>query len=203
MALDLHGDHLRPRHVCRCRIRAVPRARSSVARSRYCRVRTEFAPRLCLSARLVSSVTTIQADPGVMPGEPALLWRVTRDWDAPSLFRPENMLREARRQKGLPPTPVPTICVLDPDGDIVAHAIATRRGERAAGWACFHSDLVTFDPAEAGSGAGNQAAGRRLGVIGRVVVAPYAVMVAEQLFASGCRFLISVASAGQIADIAE
>jgi uridine phosphorylase len=38
---------------------------------------------------------------------------------APSVFTPENLLREARRQKGLPPGRVPAVCVLDPDGDLV------------------------------------------------------------------------------------
>ena len=37
----------------------------------------------------------------------------------PSVFAPENLLREARRQKGLPNGEAPKICVLDPDGDIV------------------------------------------------------------------------------------
>lgn len=38
---------------------------------------------------------------------------------APSAFTPENLLRAARRQKGLAATPVPEVCVLDPDGDMV------------------------------------------------------------------------------------
>ena len=36
-----------------------------------------------------------------------------------SAVTPENLLREARRQKGLPSGDVPAACVLDPDGDIV------------------------------------------------------------------------------------
>src|SRR5262245_9319916 len=39
------------------------------------------------------------------------------------------------------------------------------------------------------------------GIIGRAVGGSFSVMVAEQLFASGCQLLISVASAGQITDI--
>ena len=38
---------------------------------------------------------------------------------APSAFTPENLLREARRQKSIPPGAVPRICVLDPDGDLL------------------------------------------------------------------------------------
>jgi uridine phosphorylase len=40
--------------------------------------------------------------------------------------------------------------------------------------------------------------GHTFGVVGCAVGASFAVLVAEQLFASGCRFLISITSAGQI-----
>ena len=36
-----------------------------------------------------------------------------------SAFTPENLLRQARRQKRLLNIAVPDICILDPDGDIV------------------------------------------------------------------------------------
>src|SRR5258707_13364353 len=39
--------------------------------------------------------------------------------------------------------------------------------------------------------------GQEVGIIGRVVGAPFAVLVAEELFASGCRLLLSLTSAGQ------
>ena len=41
-----------------------------------------------------------------------------KDIDQPSVFTPENLLREARRQKNIPAGTIPEICVLDPDGDI-------------------------------------------------------------------------------------
>ncbi len=44
-----------------------------------------------------------------------------KHYDAASTFKPENLLREARRQKGLPEAPVPEICILDPDGDMVRY----------------------------------------------------------------------------------
>ena len=40
--------------------------------------------------------------------------------------------------------------------------------------------------------------GRQAGMVGRVVGAFLAVLVAEELFASGCELLISLTSAGQI-----
>ncbi len=112
-----------------------------------------------------------------------------KDTDAPSVFRPEALLREARRQRGLPDRPVPDICLLDPDGDIV------RRLRRSGavthpGWACYHTELVTA----ALPGAAT------IGVVGCAVGASFAVLVAEQLFASGCQLLLSITSSGRIAE---
>jgi hypothetical protein len=42
-----------------------------------------------------------------------------KHYDAVSAFTPENLLREARRQKGTTAGRTPAICVLDPDGDLV------------------------------------------------------------------------------------
>jgi uridine phosphorylase len=108
-----------------------------------------------------------------------------KTYAAPSVFAPENLLREARRQKNLPSGPVPEVCVLDPDGDIVRAFPETRRNPH---WACYHT--VMHDIAHAGEA---------FGVVGCAVGASFAVLVAEQLFASGCKFLVSVTSSGQIA----
>ena len=108
-------------------------------------------------------------------------------YEIPSVFTPENLLREARRQKGLAFGTVPAICVLDPDGDLVDYLRATNRASPHPTWACYHTELDTFL---------NE--GIEFGVIGRVVGASFAVLVAEELFASGCELLISITSAGQI-----
>src|SRR5271157_4961316 len=65
-----------------------------------------------------------------------------KDYAAPSVFRADNLLREARRQKGLPAEPVPDVCVLDPDGDIVRLLRQERRAEPMLGWACYHTELM-------------------------------------------------------------
>jgi hypothetical protein len=46
-----------------------------------------------------------------------------KQYDAPSVFSPENLLREARRQKSVPAGSIPKVCILDPDGDLVQHLI--------------------------------------------------------------------------------
>lgn len=106
---------------------------------------------------------------------------------APSVFLPAALLREARRQKRLPAVEVPKICVLDPDGDIVRHLRRAGRLRPFPPWPCYHTALEVFS-----------LGGRDLGVIGCAVGASFAVLVAEELFASGCRLLISLTSAGQI-----
>jgi uridine phosphorylase len=107
--------------------------------------------------------------------------------DAPSVFTPETLLREARRQKGLPQGSVPAVCVLDPDGDLVDYLHTSGAAEGHPAWACYHTSLATFRLERV-----------ECGILGRVVGAPFAVLVAEELFASGCQLLISITSAGQI-----
>lgn len=116
---------------------------------------------------------------------PPILLR--KHYNAPSAFTPENLLREARRQKRLSIVTVPDVCILDPDGDIVRHVRASGLAARHAGWACYHTDLYVF-----------RHEGHEYGILGCAVGAAFAVLIAEELFASGCQFLISVTSAGQI-----
>lgn len=127
-----------------------------------------------------------------MKDEPALPVSRARDYDAPSAFTPESLIREARRQKALPDEPVPEVCLLDPDGDIVRHLAREGRSRPHDGWACYHTTLHIHETA-----AGP------VGIVGCAVGAPFAVLVAEQLFVSGCRLLISITSAGQLADLRE
>lgn len=110
-----------------------------------------------------------------------------KHYDLPSLFEPRALIREARRQKGLGHCNVPAFCVLDPDGDLSRHlkdsGVPTNES-----WACYHTEMRDL-----------QIGGDAVGVIGCAVGAPFAVLVAEQLFASDCEFLMSVTSAGQLA----
>lgn len=113
-----------------------------------------------------------------------------KTYSAASAFTPENLLREARRQKSLRQSPVPQVCILDPDGDIVRRLTAVGRAHRDPSWPCYHTDLYR---ATEGS--------IELGIVGCAVGAPFAVLVAEQLFASGCRLLISMTSAGRLVEL--
>lgn len=106
---------------------------------------------------------------------------------SPSVFVPSALLREARRQKNIAVVQVPSVCILDPDGDLVRSLRSAGKAKSFQGWPCYHTELDTF-----------VLAGREVGIVGRVVGASFAVLVAEELFASGCELLISLTSAGQI-----
>jgi purine-nucleoside phosphorylase len=114
-----------------------------------------------------------------------------KHWKQPSVFEPSSLLREARRQKKVSEGSVPEICVLDPDGDLSRH-LRDSGAKRNQHWACYHTEMYDLI-----------LKGRTLGVIGCAVGAPYAVLVAEQLFVSDCRLLISVTSAGQLVQTGE
>jgi uridine phosphorylase len=108
-----------------------------------------------------------------------------------SLFTPENLLREARRQKSIIKRPIPSVCILDPDGDIVQYLLENKRATPNRYWACYHSKLFNFKIGQ-----------NKIGILGCAVGSSFAVLVAEEMFASGCKLLISVTSAGIIKDSA-
>lgn len=124
-----------------------------------------------------------QPDPATAP----ILENKTAACAQPSVFTPRGLLAAARRQKGLEEAPVPPVCVLDPDTDLVRHLEATGRAAADPNWACYHTRLLRMP-------------GRHsdVGLIGGAVGAPFAVLVAEELFACGCRLLMSLTSAGQL-----
>ena len=110
-----------------------------------------------------------------------------KNYKEPSVFTPENLLREARRQKNIDDCNVPDVCVLDPDGDLVDYLIRTNQATINKCWACYHTKLYNVKQNEF-----------EFAVLGCAVGSSFAVLVAEQLFVSGCKTLISVTSAGII-----
>lgn len=105
------------------------------------------------------------------------------------MFTPENLLREARRQKSMSKGRIPRVCLLDPDGDIVRYLVRTRQATLNKSWACYHTVMYDYN---LGS--------RLIGIVGNAVGSPFAVLVAEEIFASGCSLLLSLTSAGRISE---
>lgn len=112
--------------------------------------------------------------------------------ESPSVFSPGALLRESRRQKAIRDKPVPDICILDPDGDVARHLINTKQASRFGEWPCYHTELHIFEQH-----------GVEFGIVPCAVGAPFAVLVAEELFACGCRLLLSITSAGRILPVRE
>lgn len=120
---------------------------------------------------------------------PILLPKATGE---PSVFLPESLIREGRRQLGRSEEPAPAVCLLDPDGDVVRYLRRAGKARPHAGWACYHTELWTAEHD-----------GVSFGVVGCAVGAPFAVLVAEELAASGCSLVVSVTSSGQLQALGE
>src|SRR5699024_5076792 len=81
--------------------------------------------------------------PPTVKGERMSAWEpgIPRRYEAESVFRPENLMREARRQRRLEDLPVPRVCLLDPDGDVVRYLSASGQGTEHPAWACYHTRM--------------------------------------------------------------
>jgi len=104
------------------------------------------------------------------------------------VFTAANLLEGARIRKGLSRVIVPAGCLLDFDGELVQHLADTGRAAEDSAWPCFHTRLFRWREGSA-----------EYGVIGGTIGAPFAVLVAEELFSLGCRVLVSISSAGLVA----
>jgi uridine phosphorylase len=109
------------------------------------------------------------------------------NYKKPSVFTPENLLREARRQKNIKNCKVPNVCVLDPDGDLVDYLIRTNQAKINECWACYHTTLYNVKQNDV-----------EFAILGCAVGSSFAVLIAEQLFVSGCKTLLNITSAGII-----
>ena len=97
-----------------------------------------------------------------------------------SAFTPESLLREARRQKDRPAaSPFPKSAFSIPMATLFDIRSGAGRAGRHPGWACYHTDLDVF-----------REGGHEYGIMGCAVGAAFAVLIAEELFASGCRLLV-------------
>ena len=104
-----------------------------------------------------------------------------------SAFTPEALIAAVRDERGLPAEPLPPVCVLDFDGDLTDWLVSTGSVHPCAHWACFHKTMhvLVID-------------GIDCAIIPRTIGGPYAVLIAEQLAASGARIVFGLASAGRV-----
>jgi hypothetical protein len=88
---------------------------------------------------------TLRCDARMNTGSDDLPLLTAKNYTETSLFEPANLLREARRQKGLPDVEVPAVGLLDPDGDVVRYLATSGRGTKHPAWACYHTEMWVVD----------------------------------------------------------
>jgi uridine phosphorylase len=97
-------------------------------------------------------------------------------------------MEAVRTERSLANVRVPSICVLDFDGDLADGLLKEGTATLSESWACFHTQMLVTK-------VGNV----ECGVIPRTIGGPYAVLIAEQLHAAGAKLIIGLTSAGRIA----
>jgi uridine phosphorylase len=107
--------------------------------------------------------------------------------DEETAFTPQALIAAVQSIRQLPHTRVPPVCVLEFDGDLTDRLVAERLVTPVSSWACFHTPMFAMT-------AGDDTCG----IVPRTIGGPYAVLVAEQLAASGARLIVGLTSAGRV-----
>ena len=108
-----------------------------------------------------------------------------------SAFTAESLVNAVRSERNLSSESVPSVCLLGFDGDLADWMVASGHAKPCTNWACFHTAMHTID-----------VDGTACGVIARTIGGPYAVLIAEQLKASGAKVILGLTSAGRVSEFA-
>jgi uridine phosphorylase len=106
---------------------------------------------------------------------------------APSAFTADSLVAAVRSERKLPSEAVPPVCLLEFDGDLTDWMVTAGLAQVYKNWACFHTVMHTIE-----------VDGTHCGIIPRTIGGPYAVLVAEQLKASGVQVILGLTSAGRV-----
>ncbi len=109
------------------------------------------------------------------------------DLQAPSAFTPELLIAAVRATKHLEIEPIPPVCVLEFDGDLTDWLVSTGAVKPWKSWACFHTTMYLLE-----------VDGVACGIVPRTIGGPFAVLVAEQMAASGAQVVLGLTSAGRV-----
>ncbi len=109
-------------------------------------------------------------------------------WEEESAFTAQSLMDGLRARRPVAAGPIPPLCFLDFDGDLTDWLVREGRVRPCRSWACFHSSMFEWEME-----------GLRCGIVARTIGGPYAVLVAEQLHASGVRLIVGLTSAGRVA----
>ena len=106
-----------------------------------------------------------------------------------SVFLPSNLLARAASMMDKDRGGLPRCCLLDSDGELVPVARQRFGAAPCPVWPCFHTTLLRV-----------KRDGIEMGLIGGAVGASFAVLVAEQLIALGCKHIVGYSSSGAISE---
>jgi uridine phosphorylase len=106
---------------------------------------------------------------------------------APSAFTADSLVAAVRSARNLSSEAVPPVCLLEFDGDLTDWMVIAGHAQVYKNWACFHTAMYIVD-----------VDGTHCGIIPRTIGGPYAVLVAEQLRASGVQVILGLTSAGRV-----
>ena len=107
--------------------------------------------------------------------------------DEPTAFRPEDLVAAVRQRRGAGSGSIPTLGILEFDGDLTDKLIARGEVQCCRHWPCFHTDMWLW-PKDA----------PRCGIVARTIGGPYTVLIAEQMAVCGVKAVVGLASAGRI-----
>jgi len=112
---------------------------------------------------------------------------LTHPLDLQSDFTPQALIEAVRIKRGLVSVAVPEVCILEFDGDLTDHLVQNKAVSPWRNWACFHTPMFALE-----------VDGIPCGIVPRAIGGSYAVLVAEQLLASGAQMVFGLTSAGRV-----
>jgi nucleoside phosphorylase len=107
--------------------------------------------------------------------------------DARSVFTPQALIEAVRTERGMTTVAVPEVCILEFDGDLTDRLVQGDLVKPWKTWACFHTPMFALEVNE-----------MPCGVVPRAIGGSFAVLVAEQLLASGAKVVVGLTSAGRV-----
>ncbi len=105
--------------------------------------------------------------------------------DAESVFTPYALIEAVRAERGMSTVAVPKVCILEFDGDLTDRLVQGNLVKPWTTWACFHTPMFALE-----------VNGEPCGIVPRAIGGSFAVLVAEQLLASGAKVVVGLTSAG-------
>jgi len=107
--------------------------------------------------------------------------------EQPSAFTAGNLIDSVRQARQIPEGAIPSLCLLDFDGDLTDWLVREGLAKPFPSWPCFHTTMFALD-----------VEGVTCGVIARTIGGPYSVLIAEQPAAAGVELIVGLTSAGRV-----